>query len=176
MCSRRCGWRPSGSRPWSSRGRSWRRRGWRRPYHRSAARRGAIVPIRCSLVGAVATSLLAPTLVSAWVLIPVLIVGMPSFGTLFTPAMTLVSEGAQHQQLDQGLAFGLGNLAWAAGQAAAASGSGALAQATSDLVPYSLLAAACMVTLVLVRIRPRSAGLSPRVHHRRRPRLHPWRV
>jgi MFS family permease len=120
---------------------------------RVADRRGTIVPIRCSLTGAVAISLLAPTLTSAWVLIPVLIVGMPCFGTLFTPAMTLVSEGAQHQQLDQGLAFGLGNLAWAAGQAVAAAGSGALAQATSDLVPYSLLAAACAVTLGLVRIR-----------------------
>jgi MFS family permease len=118
---------------------------------RVADRRGAIVPIRCSLAGAVAVSLLAPTLAPAAVLIPVLIVGMPCFGTLFTPAMTLVSEGAQQQRLDQGLAFGLGNLAWAAGQAIAASGSGALAQATSDLVPYSLLAAACLATLALVR-------------------------
>ena len=119
---------------------------------RAADRRGAIVPIRCSLAGAVAISLLAPRLAPAAVLIPVLIVGMPSFGTLFTPAMTLVSEGAQHQRLDQGLAFGLGNLAWAAGQAIAAAGSGALAQATSDLVPYSLLTAVCLATLVLVRI------------------------
>ncbi len=124
---------------------------------RAADRRGAIVPIRCSLTGAVAISLLAPTLAPAAVLIPVLIVGMPSFGTLFTPAMTLVSEGAQHQRLDQGLAFGLGNLAWAAGQAIAAAGSGALAQATSDIVPYSLLAAACLATLVLVRIGRRPA-------------------
>ena len=122
---------------------------------RAADRRGAIVPIRCSLTGAVAVSLLAPTLASAWVLIPVLIVGMPCFGTLFTPAMTLVSEGAQERRLDQGLAFGLGNLAWAAGQAIAAAGSGALAQATSDLVPYSLLAIACLVTLGLVRLRQR---------------------
>jgi len=129
---------------------------------RAADRRGAIVPIRCSLAGAVAISLLAPTLTSEWVLIPVLIVGMPSFGTLFTPAMTLVSEGAQQQRLDQGLAFGLGNLAWAAGQAVAASGSGALAQATSDLVPYSLLAAACLATLGFVRIRLRPAASLPR--------------
>ena len=114
---------------------------------RVADRRGAIVPISCSLVGAVAISLLAPTLASAGVLIAALIVGMPSFGTLFTPAMALVSEGAQRQRLDQGLAFGLGNLAWAGGQAMAAGGSGALAQATSDLVPYSLLAAACLATL-----------------------------
>jgi MFS family permease len=127
---------------------------------RAADRLGAIVPIRCSLTGAVAISLLAPTLASASALIPVLIVGMPCFGTLFTPAMTLVSEGAQHRQLDQGLAFGLGNLAWAAGQAIAAAGSGALAQATSDLVPYSLLAAACLATLFLVRI-----GRRPGVEH-----------
>ena len=127
---------------------------------RAADRRGAIVPIRCSLAGAVVISLLAPTLASAWVLIPVLIVGMPSFGTLFTPAMTLVSEGAQHRRLDQGLAFGLANLTWAAGQAVAASGSGALAQATSDLVPYSLLAAACAATLGLARIRNRSPDRS----------------
>jgi MFS family permease len=118
---------------------------------RAADRRGAMVPIRCSLTGGVAVSLLAPTLASAWALIPVLIVGMPFFGTLFTPAMTLVSEGAQHQRLDQGLAFGLVNLAWAAGQVVAASGSGILAQATSDLIPYSLLAAACVATLALVR-------------------------
>ena len=127
---------------------------------RAADRRGAIVPIRCSLTGAVAVSLLAPTLAPAAVLIPVLIVGMPSFGTLFTPAMTLVSEGAQHQRLDQGLAFGLGNLAWAAGQAIAAAGSGALAQVTSDLVPYLLLTAVCLATLFLVRI-----GRRPGVEH-----------
>jgi MFS family permease len=125
---------------------------------RAADRRGAIVPIRCSLAGAVAISLLAPTLASPWVLVAVLILGMPFFGTLFTPAMTLVSEGAEHQRLDQGLAFGLGNLAWAAGQAVAATGGGVLAQASSDLVPYSLLAAACLVTLVFAR-RWLSSGL-----------------
>ena len=124
---------------------------------RAADRRGAIVPVRRSLAGAVVISLLAPTLASAWVLIPVLIVGMPCFGTLFTPAMTLVSEGAQHRRLDQGLAFGLANLSWAAGQAVAAVGGGALAQASSDLVPYSLLAAACAATLGLARI-PHAAG------------------
>jgi len=126
---------------------------------RAADRRGAVVPIRCSLAGAVAISLLAPTLASPWVLIPVLIVGMPAFGTLFTLAMTLVSEAAQRQRLDQGLAFGLANLAWAVGQAVAASGSGALAQVTSDLVPYTLLAAACVATLGLVQISHRSESV-----------------
>ena len=42
------------------------------------------------------------------------------------------------------------NLAWASGQAIAAAGSGVLAQSTSDVVPYTLLAAACLVTLVVL--------------------------
>jgi MFS family permease len=127
---------------------------------RVADRRGALVSVRFSLAVAVAIALLAPTLASAALLIPALILGMPSFGTLFTPAMTLVSQGAQDQHLDQGLAFGLGNLVWAAGQVIAAAGSGTLAQATSDLVPYILLAAACLATLALLRVRrkePREA-------------------
>jgi MFS family permease len=75
---------------------------------------------------------------------------MPAFGALFAPAMALLSEGAYREGLDQGLAFGSANLAWALGQAIAAAGSGALAQATTDLVPYMLLVTACAVTLALV--------------------------
>src|SRR5262249_19740335 len=48
---------------------------------RVADRRGPIVPITCSLIGAVAISLLAPTLASARALILALIVGMPCLGT-----------------------------------------------------------------------------------------------
>jgi predicted MFS family arabinose efflux permease len=123
---------------------------------RQADRRGAIFPIRISLAAAIAVSLLAPTLGTLPLLVPVLIAGMPAFGVLFTPAMTLLSEGADMVELDQGLAFSLGNLAWASGQAIAAGGSGALAQATSDLVPYSLLAIACLVTLGTVWPRRRN--------------------
>jgi MFS family permease len=122
---------------------------------RQTDRRGAIAPIRISLVAAVVVSLLAPTLGMLRLLIPALIVGMPAFGALFTPAMALLSHGADRLQLDQGLAFSLGNLAWASGQAIAAAGSGALADATSDLVPYCLLAAACLATLAVIRLRQR---------------------
>jgi MFS family permease len=129
---------------------------------RQTDRRGAIAPIRISLVAAVVVSLLAPTLGTVRLLIPVLIVGMPAFGALFTPAMALLSHGADRLQLDQGLAFSLGNLAWASGQAIAAAGSGALAYATSDLVPYSLLAAACLATLAVLRLRQRQPVQSRR--------------
>jgi MFS family permease len=125
---------------------------------RLADRRGAIMPIRFSLAAAVAVSLLAPVLEPKLWLVALLIVGMPAFGTLFAPATALLSAGAHRLQLNQGLAFGLGNLAWASGQAFAAAGSGAIAQATSDLVPYSLLAGACLATLAVVRLRGHATG------------------
>jgi MFS family permease len=88
-------------------------------------------------------------------LIPVLVLGTPFFGSLYTPAAAMVSESAQDQKLNHGIAFALTNLTWAAGQAIAASASGALAQATSDAVPYLLLSAACLLTLGgMFRSRP----------------------
>jgi MFS family permease len=118
---------------------------------RLSDRRGALVPVRISLAVAVAVSLLAPLVGPAPLLVAFLIAGMPAFGTLFTPATALLSAGAHRLQLNQGLAFGLANLAWASGQAIAAAASGAVAQATSDLVPYALLAGACLASLVLLR-------------------------
>lgn len=129
---------------------------------RQADRRGAIVPLTASLAAATALSVLAPTVNVERVLIPILVIGMPAFGTLFTPAMALLSKGAQRRGLDQGLAFGLGNLAWASGQAIAAAGGGALAEATSDLVPYFLLAGACLLTLGVVHFRRRRRQRLPR--------------
>jgi MFS family permease len=114
---------------------------------RLADRRGPLVPIRISLTAAVVVSLLAPVLAPAALLIALLIIGMPAYGTVFTPAMTLLSEGADQLKLNQGLAFGLGNLAWAAGQAISAAGGGAIAQATTDFVPYALLAAIFAATI-----------------------------
>jgi len=117
---------------------------------RLSDRRGELVPVRLSLAAGVVVSLLAPVLAPAPVLIPVLIVGLPAFGTLFAPATSLLSFGAERLGLNQGLAFGLGNLAWAAGQAGGAAASGGIAQATSDFVPYALLAGTCLITLIVV--------------------------
>lgn len=122
---------------------------------RLSDRRGELMPVRLSLAAAVALSLLAPVAQPAGLLMALLIVGMPAFGTLFAPAMALLSSGAQRLDLNQGLAFGLGNLAWATGQALAAAASGAIAQATSDIVPYALLGGACLATLIALRPRVR---------------------
>ena len=129
---------------------------------RLSDQRDPLVPVRLSLAVGVAVSLLAPVVRPAAWLVALLILGMPAFGTLFTPAMALLSAGAQRLQVNQGLAFGMTNLAWAAGQAVAAAGSGALAQATSDIVPYSLLAAACLASLIFLwpARRSRAADMS----------------
>jgi len=116
---------------------------------RQADRRGAVIPVVTALVAAALVSILAFALPTVGLLVPALMVGLPAFGALFAPAMALLSEGAHRKHLDQGLAFGLGNLAWAFGQAIAAAGSGALAQATSDWVPYFLLLIACLATLTV---------------------------
>ena len=125
---------------------------------RLSDRHGALTPVRLSLAVAVAVSLLAPLLAPAALLVALLIVGMPSFGTLYTPAAAMLSAGADRLRLNQGLAFGLSNVAWAAGQGAGAAAGGLLAQATTDLVPYTLLASACLATLAVLRSRARAAA------------------
>ena len=123
---------------------------------RLSDRRGPLVSVRISLAASVVVSLLAPVLAPAAVLITLLVVGLPAYGTLFTPSMSMTSGGAHRLNLNQGLAFGLINLAWAVGQGIASAGGGAIAQATEDLVPYSLLAALCLATLLATRPRARA--------------------
>jgi MFS family permease len=118
---------------------------------RLSDRRGALLPVRIALAGAVLVSLATPLVPSEYVLVALLVAGLPWYGALFAPATALLAAGADRLKLHQGLAFGLANLAWASGQAVAASLSGALAEATSDFVPFALLAAILVGTLVTAR-------------------------
>jgi MFS family permease len=121
---------------------------------RLSDRAGADRPLAVSLAAGAVCAVVIPRLTSAPWLIGVLIAGTPFYGTLFAPASALVAAGAERLGLNQGIAFAVSNLTWAAGQSIAASGSGALAQATSDLVPYTLLTVACLGTfLTLGRLR-----------------------
>jgi MFS family permease len=118
---------------------------------RLSDRRGALLPVRIALAGGVVVSLLTPVVPAEYVLVALLIAGLPFYGALFAPATALLAAGADRLKLHQGLAFGLANLAWASGQAVAASLSGALAEATSDAVPFALLAAILLGTLAAAR-------------------------
>jgi MFS family permease len=117
---------------------------------RLSDRFGASRPVVISLAAGIAFGAgvsLAATM--PW-LIAILIVGLPFFGAMFAPAAALVSAGAERLGLNQGLAFSLSNLTWAAGQAVAAAAGGAIAQATSDFVPYVLLTLTCLATLAVI--------------------------
>jgi MFS family permease len=131
---------------------------------RLSDRVGAARPLAVSLAAGAACAVVIPRLTSAPWLIGVLIAGTPFYGTLFAPASALVASGAERLGLNQGIAFAVSNLTWAAGQSVAASGSGALAQATSDLVPYTLLTAACLGTLLTLG-RVRRARARPATAH-----------
>jgi MFS family permease len=69
--------------------------------------------------------------------------------------MSLLSEGAERQGIAQGLAFGVMNLAWAAGAMGGPSLGGTIAGATSDATAYGLCAALCLGTLGVLRASPR---------------------
>jgi MFS family permease len=120
---------------------------------RLSDRRGRMFPVRLSLIAAVAVGALAPWLRPLPVLAVLLVIGLPAFGTLFVPAAAMIGDGADRRNLHHGLAYGLGNLAWAGGQGIAAAASGALAQATVDAVPYLLLAATMAGTALFLRHR-----------------------
>jgi MFS family permease len=128
---------------------------------RLSDRHGSLAPVRVSLVLAVVVAAAVAYVTPAWLLVVVLIVGLPAFGVLFVPASALISEGADRRRLHQGLAFGLANLAWAAGQGLAAASSGALAEATVDAVPFILLAA--VFALTALALRPRGRQLLARI-------------
>jgi MFS family permease len=131
---------------------------------RLSDRIGVARPLAVALIAGAAVALLLPLPTAAPWLIGLLIAGLPFFGALYAPASALVGSGAQRTGLNQGIAFAASNLTWAAGQSIASSASGALAQATSDLVPYTLLAAACLGTVPALRrlTAPRADSPQPR--------------
>jgi MFS family permease len=80
----------------------------------------------------------------------VIVLVRPAIGILYTPAMAMLSDGAERFGVAQGFAFGFVNLAWATGQAVGDAGSARLADAVGDRVPYLILAAACVVTFAFL--------------------------
>jgi MFS family permease len=62
--------------------------------------------------------------------------------------MALLSDAADRIGLAQGLAFGLMNAAWGAGNALGPIIGGAMADAAGDALPFLVLAGFCLVTLL----------------------------
>jgi MFS family permease len=126
---------------------------------RATDRLGRGAPIRLGLTGTLAFLLVVTVPDAAWLLAAVVVAGCVLSGIVNTPAMTLLSDGVEGAGLEHGLGFAIVNLVWGGGQVVGAVVGAALAGATSDAVPYLLLAAVCAGTLV--GLRGRASQLAP---------------
>jgi MFS family permease len=117
---------------------------------RLADRRGRLVPSVIGVAGGSLTMLVLPWPEQAWVLAILVVLAGPAIGILYTPAIAMLSDGAEAFGIAQGFAFALVNLAWGTGQAVGDAGSARLADAVGDRVPYLILAALGAATLGLL--------------------------
>jgi MFS family permease len=122
---------------------------------KASDRHGRLAPIRAGLVGAVVMAVLLPLPATILLVAIAVLLAIAALGVMWAPAMAMLSDASEKAGLYQGLAFALSNLAWAVGHLVGAGGGGALAEATSDAVPYALLGLACAATLVGVMSRGR---------------------
>jgi MFS family permease len=114
---------------------------------RASDRVGRLRPIMAGLAASTLVLLLLPWPGNRFLLATVVVCAGISFGTFWTPAMSMLSDAAEEQGLDYGYAFALVNIAWAPGQAAGAWASGRVASVSADAVPYLTLSAVCGLTL-----------------------------
>lgn len=125
---------------------------------RVSDRRGRLMPVRAGLA---ASALVLGVLTlpgQALVLAGGIVLLGATLGAFWAPAMAMLADAAEHSGLDQAFAFALVNLAWAVGQVTGSASSGALAQATSDAVPFLVVSALCVVTLGALTGRGTAAG------------------
>ena len=118
---------------------------------RLSDRFGPLAPIRVALVATVVVAVALPWPNERFVLAAVIICAGLAFGAFYTPGMTMLTHAAEERGLDYGYAFALVNLAWAPGQTAGSALGGAVAERTSDAVPYLTLAGLALLTLAALR-------------------------
>jgi MFS family permease len=128
--------------------------------------RGAMTPARLGLLAAVPVSLALATDAAPTVYVPLVVLAGMSYGALFTPSFSLVSESAESTGLAQGMAFGLMNAAWAVGAMVGPAAAGAVAGVTGDSVPFILAAAGCALAFLLFRPRTTRAASSTSIEAR----------
>jgi MFS family permease len=120
---------------------------------RISDRYGRIMPSKVGLATSAVAALLLILPDSTWVLGVIVIAAAPAIGILWSPAIALLSDGAESAGVDQGLAFGFVNLGWALGHTLGATAGPGLAELTSDAVTYALLAAICAVAFATLMLR-----------------------
>jgi MFS family permease len=114
---------------------------------RISDRHGRMLPVRVGLSASVVVGLALALGLRPLVYAPLVVLAGMAFGSLFTPAFVLISDGAQRAGLAQGMAFGVMNAAWALGAVVGPAAAGAIASVTGDWIPYVIAASACALAL-----------------------------
>jgi predicted MFS family arabinose efflux permease len=128
---------------------------------RVSDRRGRLFPCFVGLSAGCVLMVLFAWPDEIWQIVVLVLLAAPAIGTMWAPSMALLSDGAEALGIAQGFAFALSNLGWSIGQTTGSAASAGLADATSDAVPYLLLAGVCVATLaVLVRTRRTATSLT----------------
>jgi predicted MFS family arabinose efflux permease len=120
---------------------------------RLSDRFGRLLPLRAGLGGVLAGCLLLPLPGRAVLLAVVVVFAAAMSRMLMTPASALLSDGAEASGLPQGLAFGLFNLAWAAGQGIGSAGGSRFAESVGDTASYLAVAVLSAATLAVLIVR-----------------------
>lgn len=114
---------------------------------RVSDRIGRLLPVQAALAASTAVTLALALGGESALLAALVFAAALSFGALYTPSMALASDRAELAGLAQGLAFGLVNSAWAAGELVGPSLGGYLAETHGDAAPWALGALLCALTL-----------------------------
>jgi len=126
-------------------------------------RRGYLLPVRVALVGSAAVSLGFAWATAAPVVAALVLLAGLAYGGFYTPGMTLLTDAAERRGISAALAFGAMNGAWAAGNVVGPAIGGWLAEVAGDALPYLLLAAICLASLLATaRVAPRQLQPSSR--------------
>lgn len=128
---------------------------------RASDRSGRMTPIRFGLGGAVIMAIVLPLPDAAILVGGAVMLTFVALATFWAPGMAMLSDAAENEGLDLAMAFAISNLAWAVGHVFGAGIGGAVADATSDTVPYTALAVLCAATLAGLTVsRRRQAAVS----------------
>ncbi len=114
-------------------------------------RAGYRSPMRAGLLASFGILVLLPWVGSPWVLGLLVVLAGGAFNATLVPGTALFSRGTEKAGVDQAVAFGATNFAWAAGYAVGAPLGGALADLRGDALSYLFLAAVCLLMLLLLR-------------------------
>ena len=125
---------------------------------RVSDRRGRTLPLRIGLAGTIVVTALLAWADTTWLIAALVVLSAMSFGTFWSPALSMLADASEARGLDYAYGFALMNLAWAPGAAGGSALGGAIADATSDALPYLGLTVLCAISLGLATLGARGRG------------------